>query len=141
MKLKILVLLSAILLLGGSCKQKAESEKEPSQMDQVMAIHDEVMPKMSTIGKLVKELKPRADSTEMGMKYDKAMKDLQASHKSMMDWMKGFGDRFEPAEILDGKELTEQKQLWLDEEEIKVKEMRDQINTSIANAEKLLQGQ
>ncbi|MEM7380771.1 MAG: hypothetical protein AAF361_06175 [Bacteroidota bacterium] len=141
MKLKYLVILTALLFLGGSCKQKAESEKEPSQMDQVMAIHDEVMPKMGTIGKLVKELKSKADSTEMGMKYDKAMKDLQASHKSMMDWMRGFGDRFEPAEILDGKELTEQKKSWLDEEEVKVMELRDQINTSIKNAENLLQSQ
>ena len=106
-----------------------------------MAIHDEVMPEMSTIGKLVAELKPKADSTEMGIKYGQAMKDLQDAHKSMMDWMRGFGDRFDSDEILNGKELTDQKKLWLDEEEEKVKALRDQINNSIKQAQELLEEQ
>jgi hypothetical protein len=58
--------------------------------------------------------------------------------KYMMDWMKGFGNRFESDEILNGKELTEQKQIWLDEEEEKVKVLRKQINSSIENAQKIL---
>jgi hypothetical protein len=97
------------------------------------------MPKMGTIGKLVSELKPKVDSTEKGIAYDKAMKDLQAAHKSMMDWMKGFGDRFTSDEILNDAELTEQKQEWLNEEEKKVKALKLQINNSIENAEKLLE--
>lgn len=108
------------------------------QMEKVMAIHDEVMPKMGTIGKLVAELKPKVDSTEMGMEYGKAMKDLQASHQSMMDWMRGFGDRFDSDEILNGKALTEQKQKWLDEEEVKVKALKEEINSSIERAETIL---
>ena len=107
-------------------------------MDQVMAIHDEVMPKMSTLGKLVGELKSKVDTTETGQAYEAAMRDLQASHNSMMDWMKEFGDRFNSDEILNGKALTEQKQKWLDEEEVKVKALKEQINTSIAKAEELL---
>jgi len=35
--------------------------------------------------------------------------------KYIMDWMHGFGSRFDSDEILNGKELTEQKQIWLDE--------------------------
>ena len=34
--------------------------------------------------------------------------------KYMMDWIQGFGSRFDSDEILNGKELTEQKQIWLD---------------------------
>ena len=56
----------------------------------------------------------------------------------MMNWMQGFGSRFDSDEILNGKELTEQKQIWLDEEEEKVKALREQINSSIENAEKIL---
>ena len=52
--------------------------------------------------------------------------------------MQGFGSRFDSDEILNGKELTEQKQIWLDEEEEKVKALREQINSSIENAEKIL---
>ena len=58
--------------------------------------------------------------------------------KYRMDWMQGFGSRFDSDEILNGKELTEQKQIWLDEEEEKVKALREQINSSIENAEKIL---
>ena len=107
-------------------------------MKEVMAIHDEVMPKMSTIGKLVGELKPKVDSTEMGQKYEVAMKDLQDANTAMMDWMKDFGDRFNHEEILNGKELSEEKQQWLDEEEEKVKVVKEKINGSIARAEALL---
>ncbi|MDX1313863.1 MAG: hypothetical protein R3356_00055 [Eudoraea sp.] len=125
------------LLLSFSCKEK-KTDSTPTKMEEVMAIHDEVMPEMKTIGKLVSELKPLADTTATGQEYAKAVSDLQAAHKSMMDWMAGFGDRFDSAEILDGKPLSEQKQQWLLEEETKVKAMRDQVNSSIEQAKALL---
>lgn len=107
-------------------------------MDEVMAIHDEVMPKMGTIGKLVGDLKAKVDTTEMGHKYEVAMKDLQDANTAMMDWMKDFGDRFNHEEILEGKALSAEKQEWLDEEEEKVKVVKEKINGSIARAEALL---
>ncbi len=136
------ILLCSVLFLSFSCKQKQEDKatntESAAQMDKVMAIHDEVMPKMSTIGKLVGELKPKVDSTEMGRQYEVAMKDLQDANTAMMDWMKDFGDRFNHEEILEGKALTEEKQQWLDEEEEKVKVVKEKINGSIARAEALL---
>ncbi|WP_224488555.1 hypothetical protein [Robertkochia flava] len=132
------IVLIVVCLIAFSCKQEKANVEEPSKMEEVMAIHDEVMPKMTTISKLVGELKPIADTAQAGSPYEIAMKDLQAAHKSMMDWMKGFGDRFDSEEILKGKALPEEKQRWLEEEEIKVKVMRDQVNSSIENAEKLL---
>ena len=144
MKSKIFLLGLLISLFIISCKEEKKSasgEVEMSKMEQVMAIHDEVMPEMSTIGKLVSELKPKADSTEMGMQYGNAMKDLQDAHKAMMDWMRGFGDRFDSDEILNGKELSDQKKLWLDEEEEKVKALREQIYNSIDQAQQLLEDQ
>ncbi len=137
MKIKYAIFTTLTLVFILSCKEKKETETL-TQMKEVMAIHDEVMPKMGTIGKLVGELKPKIDSTETGIAYEMAMKDLQAAHKSMMDWMKGFGDRFTSDEILNGAELTEEKQMWLNEEEKKVKALKEQINSSIENAEILL---
>jgi len=139
MKIKYVFFTVMTLVFFLSCKEEEKKSETRSQMKEVMAIHDEVMPKMGTIGKLVSELKPKVDSTEKGIAYDKAMKDLQAAHKSMMDWMKGFGDRFTSDEILNGAALTEQKQEWLNEEEKKVKALKLQINNSIENAEKLLE--
>jgi membrane-bound lytic murein transglycosylase B len=142
------ILLCSVLFLSFSCKEKpkekatttesAAQTASSAQMEKVMAIHDEVMPKMSTIGKLVGELKPKVDSTEMGQQYEVAMKDLQDAHKTMMDWMKGFGDRFNHEEILEGKALSEEKQQWLDEEEEKVNVVKEKINGSIGRAEALL---
>lgn len=107
-------------------------------MARVMAIHDEVMPKIGSMGKLVGELSNKEDSTELGQQYKTARRDLQDAHKAMMDWMQGFGNRFDSDEIMNGKELGEQKLLWLNEEEEKVKALRLQINTSLENAETLL---
>ena len=138
MRVRLLSLLLVGSLVIFSC-QEAKKDKGLTKMEEVMAIHDEVMPEMSTISKLVAELKPLVDSTAAGQEYDKAMKDLQAAYKSMMDWMGGFGDRFDHAEIMEGKALSEEKQKWLLEEEVKAKAMRDQILTSIARAKELLE--
>jgi len=90
-----------LLTLTFSCKE----ENKTTQMQEVMAIHDEVMPKMGTI---------------------------------MMDWMKGFGDRFTGEEIMKGKPLSDEKKALLDEEEKKVKALRDLMNSSIEKAQVLV---
>ena len=136
MKKLMLLATMALITFAISCKE----EKESTQMKEVMAIHDEVMPKMGQLGKLVGELKGMEnDSTEMGMQYTEARIELQDANKAMMDWMQNFGDRFTPDEILKGADLSEQKQQWLDEEEASVKALRDQINSSIENAQGVLE--
>ena len=138
MKKLFSILICTVLFLGFSCKEEKKAPEGSSQMEEVMAIHDEVMPKMGTIGKLVGDLKAKVDTTEMGQKYEVAMKDLQDANTAMMDWMKDFGDRFNHEEILEGKALSAEKQEWLDEEEEKVKVVKEKINGSIARAEALL---
>jgi hypothetical protein len=128
----------AIFISFTSCKESKKTEIETSKMSEVMAIHDEVMPKMGTLGKLVGQLKPMADSLGVESVEFKAMKDLQEANRSMMDWMQGFGDRFDADEILNGKDLSDEKKKWLLEEEEKVKQVKENINSSIANAEKIL---
>ena len=136
---KITILFTTILALTFfSCKQEKKEDIKPSQMQEVMAIHDEVMPKMSNLNSLIKKLSEKVDSTETGLKYSKAIKDLQDANKTMMDWMVGFGEKFDSDEIMKGKALTDEKKKWLDEEEIKVNAMKEQINSSIKNAEILL---
>jgi hypothetical protein len=138
MTFKTATVIISIFLVFVSCKNETKKNKVPSQMEEVMAIHDEVMPKMGTISKLIADLKPKVDSTAVGKENLKAIRDLQGAHKSMMDWMKEFGERFNYEEIMNGQELTTEKQGWLKEEEVKVNELREKINTSIANAERVL---
>ena len=143
MKKTTLSLLCTLVLFIFSCKEekKDTSSIERSQMQQVMDIHDEVMPKMGTLGSLARKMKGKADTTAIGLKYSTAQQDLEAAHTEMMDWMTGFSERFDSNEIMKGKPLTEQKQQWLNEEEAKVKALREHINNSIAKAETLLQSQ
>ncbi|MCX2681816.1 hypothetical protein OOZ15_17815 [Galbibacter sp. EGI 63066] len=134
---RILIILIAIAVSTIACKQN-KKEASSSKMETVMAVHDSLMPKMNTLTQLVGELNTKIDTTETGLKYKKAQEDLQAAHKSMMEWMKGFGDRFDHEEILKGKALSEEKKKWLDEEEVKVNKLKEQINSSIKNAQELL---
>ena len=142
----IKTILLSMLTIGTvvtSCKEEKKTESavsvENNQMKEVMEIHDEVMPKMGKVGKLVGQLKPMVDTTAQGKAYAKAMQDLQAANESMMKWMRDFGDQFDSDEIMNGKELTEQKKLMLNVEEENIKVVKKQIETSITNAEALLQ--
>ncbi len=125
-----------LILISFSCKQ--EKKDKTDKMTEVIAVHDQVMTEMGTLTKLVGEMNAKVDSTETGLKYDAAKKDLQNAHKAMMDWMKDFGDNFDSDEILNGKTLSADKQKLLDEEMDKIQEVEKQINTSIKNAEDLL---
>lgn len=143
MKKNILIIASLFVVIVTACKEekKEETASTENQMKKVMATHDEVMPKMGQIGRLVGKLKSKVDTTATGTEYGKAMKDLQDANTSMMDWMQGFGDRFDSDEIMNGKELTPEKQEWLNEEEEKVNAVKEKINSSIERAEALLSEQ
>lgn len=127
--------------LFSACKEEQKKDKKSLQMEEIMAIHDEVMPKMGTISTLVRDLKVNVDSTEIGIMRQRAIEDLQDAYSSMMEWMQNFGERFDFDEIKNATNLSEQKRQWLNEEEEKVKELRNKINTSIENANKLLKSE
>ena len=134
-KIVFLFLLSIVVI---SCKEEKKEDLSAATMKEVLAVHDEVMPKMGTIAKLAAQLKPKIDSTEQGMAYEKAMKDLQESNKGMMEWMQGFGDRFDSDEIMNGKELTAEKKRWLKEEKQKIEALKQNVEVNISEAEALL---
>lgn len=109
MKQLLLLCLGFIMIL--SCKQKA-AEKEPAATepalsadlqhydDEVMKIHDEVMPKMSDIQRLssqLREIKAKAGETPEGTPVmieglDDALNSLREAEQGMMDWMKYYSD-------------------------------------------------
>lgn len=140
MKLLKFTLVSFLVLFTmTNCKNKnQELPKEKSQMQEVIAIHDEVMPKMGTIGNLINQIDAELAASDSTEALVTASQNLKDSHKAMMDWMKVFGERFDSDEILKGKALSEEKQKYLDEEETKIKALRDKMNASIQNAQDLL---
>lgn len=138
MKKLLILSVSLFSVLFFSCKDNEKSQTS-TQMQQVMAVHDEVMPKMSSISKLISQLDAKIQAGDSTETYIKASQDLKDANKAMFDWMKGFSDRFDREEIMNGKALSAEKQKFLDEEEAKVKALRDQMNSSISNAEAILQ--
>ncbi|MFD2562661.1 hypothetical protein [Aquimarina rubra] len=129
-------------LFNFSCNQLSKEEQEfDTLMQQVIDVHDEVMPKMGTMSSLIKDLEPKIDTTSTGKSYAKAQKDLKDSYDFMMDWMSDFSNKFPHGEEIttDDLEKFTAKMKMLKEEEVEVNKLRDQINSSIDNAKKLLE--
>jgi len=137
-KIVFLFLFTTILV---SCKEDKKPDPTTAMMKEVLAIHDEVMDEMPVISKLVKTLKPKVDSTNQGRAYEMAIKDLQKSNTEMMEWMQNFSERFEPDEIMNGKELSAEKKRWLKEAKQKIEALKQNFEVHISEAEQLLNTQ
>ncbi|MFY0650500.1 MAG: hypothetical protein JXQ96_00635 [Cyclobacteriaceae bacterium] len=86
-----------LCLLLLSCNK--EKKVQETLFNEVMDVHDEVMPQMSSLRKLAKSLESKLDSiavdsllTEKGQKEElnKAIEDLKKANESMMEWMRQF---------------------------------------------------
>jgi len=88
---KIICLIAVLAILGG-CQQKSGDNQK--LYEEVMAVHDAVMPKMDDIYKLKRQLKEQLSSNELGedrrQTIEQAIKDLDAASEGMMDWMRNF---------------------------------------------------
>lgn len=140
---KLYLILFAIgLTFNYSCNEVSKEEQEfDALMQNVIDVHDEVMPKMGTLSSLIKELEPKIDTTTTGQSYAKAQQDLKNSYDFMMEWMSDFSTKFphgEENKVDDIEKFTAKKKL-LQEEKIEVTKLKDQINSSIDAAKQLLE--
>ncbi len=142
MKLTFLYLACLTMLLGISCNQlSGEEQRFDALMQEVIDVHDEVMPKMGEISTLIKYLDPKIDTTQVGQSHARAQQDLKDAYDFMMKWMSDFSDKFphDPDnEKMSSEKLSSQMKL-LEEEKIEVNKLKDKINSSISNAKKLLE--
>jgi len=131
------IFLSFVLCI--SCNQLSEEEQQfDILMQKVIDVHDQVMPKMSEISTLIKQLEPKIDTTSLGKSHGQAQQDLKNSYDFMMDWMADFSEKFpQNEEKMDTEKVLSQLKM-LKEEEIEVGKLRDQINSSIQRAKELL---
>ena len=128
-------ILSYILLvvLMVSCKPKINNDEIKTRYDQVMMVHDEVMPKMKPMSQLKKKLKKelinRANNAELSMKITESLSEIEAADEQMMDWMADFKlpeDKSEKAQIS-----------YLQKEQKKIEKVRMDIESAINNAHAL----
>ena len=112
---------------------------EQTQMQRLVKEHDQLMAdEMGKTVRLIGQLQERAKENSGLDKYQHAIKALKEANKAMADWMQGFGSRFDAEEMYQAKPLTDQKKVWLNQEEVKFFAMKDQLESSIERAELLL---
>ena len=120
-----------------------ENEKKRTQdqlLDKVMALHDEIMPKMGDIMKYKKQLKAKMEELiTAGEEVNEAriaemketIESLDNSHEGMMSWMREFDVDFE------GK-VEEDVLTYLNEQMTKIEEVGKMTNSALKKAEDLL---
>lgn len=140
--MKILYLnIFVILLLAVSCGEKKPTEsKTDALLDKVMAVHDEVMPKMSDIMRLKKELNAKIDellaagedeNSDKITELKKAIENLDNSNEGMMSWMRQFERNFEG-------QVEEEVLKYLDDQMTKIENVSYAMKSAIKNAEEIL---
>lgn len=105
LNLTLVTLLLTLTLF--SCKQQAsevESGKAPNKVEalkqEVMGIHDKIMPRIGTLMHLKKQLNKKAAQLDTTRETDKrqaaalqlAIKDLEQADEAMMQWMRTYED-------------------------------------------------
>ncbi len=131
-KLTILSLLFGLLLFG-SCKSGYSPEVQ-KLYDEVMVIHDEVMPEMGTIHQLKKQLKkalPNAQGDIDKQVINDNIRMLDFADDSMMDWMHQFKVPEEGSEEQKLNYLMDQKEkMGLVSKDMKsiIKKAQDAVN-------------
>lgn len=127
-----------ICLVIAGCQQKAREhhgdlENSPNQAlyEEVMVIHDEVMPKMDDIYKTKTALKKRLETPGLSEMQKKEINDkiaqLDSADESMMVWMR----KFDPIPDSLGEEKARE---YLEQELVKVKKVRENILQALKNA-------
>jgi hypothetical protein len=137
-KLFILVLITASVV---ACKPKSEDNTEASEAletspnealyNEVMKIHDEVMPKMNDIYKYQQQLKDKLKSPNLSAKdkeeINAVLSKLDSAGNGMMVWMR----QFDPIPDSVGEEKA---RIYLEGEMEKVKRVREDIAQALEQA-------
>ncbi|MFK7970078.1 MAG: hypothetical protein AB8F95_06905 [Bacteroidia bacterium] len=137
----ILTIFALTAIMFSACSDKLAEEVKKLDTE-VIAVHDEVMPKMTEIAKLQKKMKGRIDNlVSQGEMTDSLTKELSISkealtkletaEKSMNDWMMKYHEV--SSQKVDSKTMLEA----LKAEKDKVTVVKDQILSSLKEARKI----
>jgi predicted nuclease with TOPRIM domain len=136
--LNLFLLLSVTLLFACSDKKEKASQTD-QRYKEVMAVHDEIMPKMAYIMKLKTQLKdkvtelnaePNIDTTQISQ-LELAIVGLENSHEGMMGWMRQFNRQY------DGMAEEEILQ-YLDMQMDKIEKVGEVTNAALQDARERL---
>ena len=128
---KLKVLIPIILLTSlSACDKKPDNQK--IMIDEVMAIHDEVMPKMDEIMSLKSSLDSVSKVSADSVKARELSSALEVADNKMMDWMEEYNP-----DLLKGKSSEEISKYYADEK-AKISSVKDLTDKSIEDAKAFL---
>ncbi|MEM9858166.1 MAG: hypothetical protein AAF843_12450 [Bacteroidota bacterium] len=150
-RVQLSLLFSAILLIascGGQNEKQQETEakadmpqeqqKLQALYDEVIEIHDEVMPKMDDImkakGKLQEQLDTLRESNPEDIKIaalENTIGKLNKADEAMMNWMRNFKPQDDEK---DSKKVLE----YYKSERVKISEVKDEMLSAIDEANELI---
>tara|TARA_R110002020_G_scaffold6232_4_gene26100 strand:+ start:4976 stop:5353 length:378 start_codon:yes stop_codon:yes gene_type:complete len=124
-------------MLNG-CGTKGPSESEILR-NEVIAIHDEVMPKMGMLQSLQRKALDKAGELELEnpvdsakvLEYKAVAYDLDHAYDAMFDWMHQYKSK-------DDEQTQEELKEYLEEQMVLVTEVNVEVKTALEKAEKLL---
>ena len=128
-KIKILVPIILFTFLS-ACDKKPDNQK--IMIDEVMAIHDEVMPKMDEIMSLKSSLDSVSKVSADSVKARELSSALEVADNKMMDWMEEYNP-----DLLKGKSSEEISKYYADEK-AKISSVKDLTDKSIEDAKAFL---
>lgn len=106
-----------------------------NEMESVVAVHDELMPKMTTISRLQEQLSESLPDSIRSEQQQAVIDELEAANNAMMNWMQDFGTAFDFEEINKGKPLTAAKQDSLKKYVLSVAALKTQMLKAIENGQ------
>ena len=134
-----ILILTALFFSCGNSQKNSNEKLEKDLYDEVIGIHDEVMPKMSTLLSLENQLKERIqelDTSEMNSaeeikKLNEQISELQVADEAMMQWMRNFQ--------VDQEGWSHDSIMsYMENEKRSISMVRDQMLAIIDSSEKLL---
>ena len=127
---KIITTISLLTLLIG-CQKNAE-DKQKLMINEVMAVHDEVMPKMDDIMSLKSSLDSAIKVSPDSVKAKELYSALDMADNQMMDWMENYD-----SESVKGKSEVEISKYFANQK-TKIKEVKILTDKSIEEAKGFL---
>ncbi|MEQ8534699.1 MAG: hypothetical protein RIB86_22795 [Imperialibacter sp.] len=138
MKMKKVVFLLFMVASAAACSNEQKEQKD-ALMAEVMAAHDEVMPKMGELRKTAKALQARADSLGALTGQDFAAEistlrqtaeRIEDANEGMMEWMRQF-------EMPDNEAPIAEVLVYLKDQKEKIDKVKDDMLKSLEEGKAL----
>lgn len=131
------ILLVLFALTSLSCNEDPKNTQQYAQMERILNLHDEVMPEMSTISRLISALESAVQDDSTQVVRDESVEELKQANQAMMQWMMDFSEAFTTEEIMGKDLIPEGKQVLLTQYEASATALKQKMLGAIERADAL----